>query len=138
MLPDWRLSRQRGAQAMQIRHIDYFLTLCEELNFTRAARRCRISQPSLTNAIMTLEAEFGGPLFHRRPVVQLTVLGHTVKPHLTRIRLNMRRALDAASGLCLRQQFLNNTDIRIAARPNHRMAPIETKPVRLRDAVSSR
>src|SRR5215469_10718930 len=42
---------------MQMQHIRYFLALCEERSFTRAAKRCGVSQPSLTNAIMVLEQE---------------------------------------------------------------------------------
>src|SRR5262245_41413211 len=48
---------------MQMHQIRYFLALCEELNFTRAARRSGVSQPSLTNAIGALERELGGVLF---------------------------------------------------------------------------
>jgi DNA-binding transcriptional LysR family regulator len=64
--------------AMQMQQIRYFLALCEERNFTRAARRCGVSQPSLTNAIIGLERELGGALFQRRPEVALTVLGQRV------------------------------------------------------------
>jgi len=46
--------------------VKYFLTLCEELNFTRAAERCNVAQPALTRAIKLLEEEFGGLLFHPR------------------------------------------------------------------------
>jgi DNA-binding transcriptional LysR family regulator len=49
--------------------VRYFLALCEELNFTRAARRCGISQPSLTTAIRALERELAGALFHRDPPI---------------------------------------------------------------------
>ena len=52
---------------MQMHQVGYFLALCEELNFTRAARRCGISQPSLTTAIGALERELGGALFSRKP-----------------------------------------------------------------------
>ena len=45
---------------MQMQHVSYFLALCEERSFTRAAKRCGVSQPSLTNAIMALEQELGG------------------------------------------------------------------------------
>jgi LysR family hydrogen peroxide-inducible transcriptional activator len=48
---------------LQIQQVHYFLALCEELNFTSAARRCGISQPSLSNAISALERELGGALF---------------------------------------------------------------------------
>lgn len=65
---------------MEMQQIRYFLALCEEMNFTRAARHCRVSQPSLTNGIKALEQELGGPLFHRKPQVALTELGHAVRP----------------------------------------------------------
>jgi len=50
---------------MQMQQIRYFLALCEERSFTRAAKRCGVSQPSLTNAILGLEQELGGALFQR-------------------------------------------------------------------------
>ena len=50
---------------MEMQQVIYFRALCEELNFTRAARRCNVSQPSLTRSIRLLEEEFGGALFHR-------------------------------------------------------------------------
>src|SRR5215831_11645094 len=65
--------------------IHYFLTLCQELSFTRAARRCGVTQPSLTAAIGALERELGGALFHRRPAIALTGLGHRVLPYLDEI-----------------------------------------------------
>jgi hypothetical protein len=36
---------------MQMQQVQYFLALCEELNFSRAARRRGVSQPTLTTAI---------------------------------------------------------------------------------------
>src|SRR5947207_1625857 len=47
---------------MELRHIRYFLALLEEQNFTRAAKRCRVAQPSVTNAIHRLERHVGGKL----------------------------------------------------------------------------
>jgi DNA-binding transcriptional LysR family regulator len=52
---------------MEIAQCRYFLALCQEGNFTRAAKRCGVAQPSLTRAIRKLETELGGPLFVRRP-----------------------------------------------------------------------
>ena len=60
---------------MQMQQVQYFRALCEELSFTRAARRCGISQPSLTSAIGALERELGGALFQRKPSIALTGLG---------------------------------------------------------------
>jgi LysR family hydrogen peroxide-inducible transcriptional activator len=85
---------------MQMHQIRYFLTLCEERNFTRAAKRCGVSQPSLTNAIIALEQELGGALFQRKPlIIALTVLGHTVHPYLDRIAQNANHAREAAQAL---------------------------------------
>src|SRR5689334_24300149 len=66
--------------------VRYFVALCETLNFTRAAERCNVAQPSLTRAIRLLEDELGGPLFNReRNHTHLTELGRTVEPHLREV-----------------------------------------------------
>ncbi len=81
---------------MQIHQIRYFLALCEERSFTRAARRSGVSQPSLTNAIGALERELGGALFQRKPVIALTALGHAIQPYLQRIAETADHALQTA------------------------------------------
>jgi DNA-binding transcriptional LysR family regulator len=66
---------------MEIHQVRYFLAVCDELNFTQAARKCHVTQPSLTRAIHLLEKEFGGFLFHReRSRTRLTELGRVVQP----------------------------------------------------------
>jgi DNA-binding transcriptional LysR family regulator len=84
---------------MQMHQIRYFLALCAESNFTRAARRSGVSQPSLTNAISALERQLGGALFERKPAVALTALGHAVQPYLSRIAQEADRAREAAQAL---------------------------------------
>ena len=84
---------------MQMHQIRYFLAICEERNFTRAAKRCGVSQPSLTNAVMGLEQELGGALFQRKPPVSLTVLGHAVHPYFDRIAQNADHAREAAQAV---------------------------------------
>ena len=81
---------------MQMQQIRYFLALCEERSFTRAAKRCGVSQPSLTNAIIRLEQKLGGALFQRKPLVSLTVLGDAVHPYFDRIAQNVDQAREAA------------------------------------------
>ena len=82
---------------MEMQQIAYFRALCDELNFTRAARRCQVSQPSLTRAVRLLELEFGGALFHReRNNTHLTELGQMVKPHLDQIAEQVNAAADQA------------------------------------------
>ena len=71
---------------MEMHEVRYFLAVCDTLNFTRAAERCNVSQPSLTRAIQKLEAELGGLLFRReRAATHLTDLGQLVRPQLEQI-----------------------------------------------------
>jgi LysR family hydrogen peroxide-inducible transcriptional activator len=77
-----------------MQQVHYFLVLCQELNFTRAARRCGISQPTLTNAISALELELGEALLDRKPSIALTRLGRVVRLYLEQIARNADYARD--------------------------------------------
>ena len=71
---------------VKMHQVFYFVALCEEQSFSRAAKRCGVAQPSLTRAIQTLEEEFSAQLFERsRPNVRLTQLGLLVRPDFERI-----------------------------------------------------
>ena len=94
---------------MQMQQVRYFLALCEELNFTRAARCCGISQPSLTTAISALERELGGALFHRKPSIALTGLGRMVRPYLDEIAHNADHAREVARTLTPRPDGYRST-----------------------------
>ena len=68
---------------MEMHQVRYFLAVAQHLNFSRAAEECNVTQPSLSRAIQQLEAEFGGPLFHREhKFTHLTDLGQMIRPHL--------------------------------------------------------
>jgi Bacterial regulatory helix-turn-helix protein, lysR family len=45
---------------METQHVRYFLAVCDELSFTRAAQKCGIKQPTLSEAIMQMEQAMGG------------------------------------------------------------------------------
>ena len=59
---------------MNINQLKYFVTVAEEMNFTRAAEKLYISQPSLSQSIQLLEREFGVEFFTRKPL-KLTYAG---------------------------------------------------------------
>lgn len=50
---------------MELYQLRYFLAVAETGNFTKAAGRSFVSQPSLSQQIINLEQEFGHKLFHR-------------------------------------------------------------------------
>lgn len=71
---------------MEFYQLRYFLAVAETGNFTKAAQRSFISQPSLSQQILNLEEEFGQQLFHRlgRKAV-LTEAGKTLMEGARRI-----------------------------------------------------
>lgn len=50
---------------MEIHQLRYVAAVARAGNFSRAAEQCHVSQPSLSQQILKLEEELGGPLFHR-------------------------------------------------------------------------
>lgn len=61
---------------MDIKQLHYFIAFSEQMNFSKAAERLHISQPSLSNAIKKLEQEIGSPLLERNTRnLQLTEAG---------------------------------------------------------------
>lgn len=70
-----------------------FLAAADALNFTAAAERLRIRQPTLSSNIKSLEAAIGGRLFDRDThSVRLTELGQACQRHARRILEEIDRA----------------------------------------------
>jgi DNA-binding transcriptional LysR family regulator len=71
---------------MDVRQLRYFLAVAECRNFTRAAERVHVSQPSLSVQVAALEDELGVPLFDRLGrQVELTAAGTILREHAERI-----------------------------------------------------
>lgn len=84
---------------MDLYQVRYFLTIAETGNFSRAAERLYLSQPSLSTGIKKLEKELGVALFERggRRTV-LTAAGRSFLEKATIIMGQYHAALDELKG----------------------------------------
>jgi LysR family transcriptional regulator, hydrogen peroxide-inducible genes activator len=91
---------------MNLRALDYLITLAELRHFSRAAERCHVSQPTLSTQIRKLEEELDVQLVERHPrQVMLTPVGEevverarTALAEIEAIRAIARRSRDPHSG----------------------------------------
>ena len=83
---------------MEIHQLRYFVAVADEGNFSRAAAKVRVAQPSLSQQIRKLEAEIGQPLFDRLPrSVVLTEAGRCFLDYARQILASIgdaRRCVD--------------------------------------------
>ncbi|MBF6135450.1 LysR family transcriptional regulator [Nocardia otitidiscaviarum] len=71
---------------LELRHLRAYLALCDEANYTRAARRLHVTQPSLTRTIQQLERILDTRLIERTSRrFDLTEDGATFLAHTRRI-----------------------------------------------------
>lgn len=78
---------------MNLRQLEYFVSVAEKLNFTKAAKKCFISQTAMTLQIQALEETVGVPLLIRnKHHVELTPAG---KVYLNEARGILARTEDA-------------------------------------------
>ncbi|KAB0269148.1 LysR family transcriptional regulator [Microvirga brassicacearum] len=79
---------------MELNQIRYFLNLADTLNFTEAAMRSGVSQPTLTRSIQRLEQELGGMLVYRDGKdSRLTTLGRDIRSEFAAIADREQRVL---------------------------------------------
>jgi LysR family hydrogen peroxide-inducible transcriptional activator len=69
---------------VEIHQIEYFVAIVETGSFSRAAERCNVAQPSLSQQVIKLEREIGQPLFDR--LARRSVLTDAGKQLLPRAR----------------------------------------------------
>src|ERR1700752_1877590 len=83
---------------MEIHQLRYFVAVAEEGNFSRAAAKVRVAQPSLSQQIQKLEAEIGQRLFDRLPrSVVATEAGKCLLEYARKILIELadaRRCVD--------------------------------------------
>ena len=64
---------------MSYQSMKYYLTVCHEMNITRAAKKLYLTQQTLSEHISRLEKEYGVKLFTREPQLQLTYAGEQMR-----------------------------------------------------------
>lgn len=102
---------------LELRQLRYFVAVAEENHFGRAAARLHMTQPPLSQAIQSLEAALGTPLFSRtRRSIMLTPAGAALLPEAQRLLQQAaalpdlaRRAASGESGL-LSLSFVSTAD----------------------------
>lgn len=71
---------------LELRLLNYFLVLSEELHYTKASERLHISQPTLSNQIKLLESILGTKLFeYKSKKTLLTPEGKILQDHVYKI-----------------------------------------------------
>jgi len=85
---------------MELRHLEYFMVLCDELHFTRASERLGITQPTLSHQIKALEDEIGINLFDRNgKKISITEAGSVLRIQGGKIMSNIKSTYEQISEL---------------------------------------
>ncbi|MGW6060485.1 LysR substrate-binding domain-containing protein [Streptomyces sp. NPDC055189] len=83
---------------MEIRDIEIFLVLAEELHFGRTAERLHVTAARVSQAIKKQERQIGGALFERTSRhVSLTSLGRQLYDDLLPVHRGLQRSLERAA-----------------------------------------
>lgn len=78
---------------MEFNQLRYVCAIAETGSFSRAAERCRVAQPSLSQQVLKLEEDLGAKLFDRLGrSIRLTEAGRAFLPHARSILHQMEAA----------------------------------------------
>ncbi|GIO31074.1 MULTISPECIES: LysR family transcriptional regulator [Paenibacillus] len=85
---------------MEIRQLHYFMAVCEEMHFTKAAENIGVSQPTLSQQIRALEDELQMPLFDRiGKKIRLTEAGELLLRNAAAIMDTLQNVKDSIADL---------------------------------------
>jgi DNA-binding transcriptional LysR family regulator len=85
---------------VELRQLEYFLVVADELNFRRAAERLHMTQPPLSQHIRQLEQELDLTLFERTTrQVRLTAAGEVFRQRVSRFLRHLQEGVVEARGV---------------------------------------
>jgi LysR family hydrogen peroxide-inducible transcriptional activator len=86
---------------MEFHQLRYVCAVAETGSFSRAAERCQIAQPSLSQQVLKLERDLGAKLFDRLGrSVRLTEAGRAFLPHARSILSQLETARSSVADQC--------------------------------------
>ena len=86
---------------MEFNQLRYVCAVAETGSFSRAAERCQIAQPSLSQQVLKLERDLGAKLFDRLGrSVRLTEAGRAFLPHARSILSQLETARSSVADQC--------------------------------------
>jgi DNA-binding transcriptional LysR family regulator len=84
---------------VNIKSLEYFVEVANDLNITTASQRLYISQQALSAQIQKLERYYGVTLFERQPKLQLTYAGQQLLEGATRLLQENASITNSLSGI---------------------------------------
>lgn len=76
---------------MRLEQLEAFLLVSETGSFQQAAKKCGVTQSTISRQIQALETELDAPLLHRSAQIKLTVAGEVLLPKARRICQDWRQ-----------------------------------------------
>ncbi|QZY51060.1 LysR family transcriptional regulator [Leucobacter tenebrionis] len=114
---------------MELRWLEAFVAVAEEMHFGRAAARLHMAQSPLSQVIRRLERELETPLFERSTrSVSLTAAGEALLPHAYRVLKDVRLAADAATSA--RGVLAGELSLGFSGMHNHHTLPLVARALR--------
>lgn len=90
---------------MNLKQLELFLSIAETGSFSAAAERARLTQPTVTSHIQSLEEELGSPLFERLPrESRMTAAGKALYPYARDILSLQEKAVQEVGAASFRIQ----------------------------------
>ncbi|MBV8886994.1 MAG: LysR family transcriptional regulator, partial [Chroococcidiopsidaceae cyanobacterium CP_BM_RX_35] len=89
---------------MRLEQLQAFLAIAETGSFQQAARKCGVTQSTISRQIQALEADLGLPLFHRTTGTGLTLGGERLLPRVRKICQEWHNATEELADLSAGKQ----------------------------------